>query len=350
MDFALRRDASGDLLRSLALHAPHQLRVAQRDGGGIGDDGEKSHLAGRERRARHRPQEQHPDHVPFGDHGHHRDRGDALLVDGLANGIEQRMAARIVDHQRLACLEHLADLGVRRQIDAQLADHRVVARRHDPAGAALRVDEHQGTALHGEPAGELFHYLEEQPIRVPAGGEGARDIEQRGQVLRLPQHLVAVAARPRERTEQRRQIRRRVWSAHEAVEAVSDLRAGAGRKNPDQRPVALAGQRDELLAVRRRQIDDRRGGSGAAGAALQRKASLGKRLPKRFVRLREAQQRDCEWPLHWPLPLPQRASIARPGRVPKRRAEIRTLSGRPEGGPDRRRFRKIASWIGHLAV
>ena len=167
-----------------------------------------------------------------------------MLVEDVAHGIQQRVAARIVDDERLARLQHLADFRIGREIDAQLADHGVVARGYHPAGTALRIDEDERAPFHRQPACKLFHHFEEQAVDVAARRERPRHVEQRGEVLRLPEHLVAVAARTRKRAEQRRKIRGGVRGAHESVELIGGARLLSFRQDADERSVALARERD----------------------------------------------------------------------------------------------------------
>ena len=161
----------------------------------------------------------------------------------------------------------------------------------------MRVDQHHGAALDREAAGELLHHLEEEPVGIAARREGARDVEERGEVLRLAQHLVAIAPRPGERAEQRRKIRRGVRRADETVQPIGDAGVRARGEDSDQRAVTLPRQRDQLVAILGGEIDHRGGVSGRACFTFQKQAGAGKRIPERFIALADAQQGDCQWPV-----------------------------------------------------
>ena len=216
------------------------------------------------------------------------------------------MAARVVDHQRLLVADHLADLRVGDQIDAQLAHHRVVAGGHHPAGRALLVDQHQRAPFHGEPPRELLHHLEEQPVGVASCGEGTGHVEQRGQVLGLPQQLVAIEPAASERAQERRQVGRRMRCPHEPVQAVGEVRLAVGRQDADERRVALAGERDELGPIAGAQVDDGRGDAFAVRLAFHGHAGFAKRGVQGLFGVGEAEEGDCERSMQRARPAPPR--------------------------------------------
>ena len=232
-------------LRQLALGghpllalAAEPSRVAQSCRRGAGHRGEKSHLARREPGPRPRADEDHADHLAVAGHGNHRDGADALLLDPAAHRIEQRMALRVVDDQRGAGDDHLADLRIEREIDLAAARFRLVAGGHHRPRAVLADQQHRA-ALDGEPAGDPRDDLRKERLRLAA----------RERVFDDGREVVALRGGAGQRAQERRQVERRMSRADDGVRAV---RRRPFVRDADDRRIEAPRLRDQVGRARHR--------------------------------------------------------------------------------------------------
>ncbi len=100
------------------------------------------------------------------------------------------MLARVVDHQRAAGDEHFADLGIVGEVDALVAQGRVVACGHHRSGA-VAVDQHNRATLDGEASRQPLHHVKDELLRITARGQRGGDFDQRGEIFALPLQLFA---------------------------------------------------------------------------------------------------------------------------------------------------------------
>lgn len=111
--------------------------VADRDGGGVGDDLAERHLALVEAPAGlRRAEKQHANGAVLRADGDEREHRVARARHVRAHLPEHRVRRRVFDRERATRLQHALNLWVRLELDGQVADARVVARHEHIADVA----------------------------------------------------------------------------------------------------------------------------------------------------------------------------------------------------------------------
>ena len=179
------------LLRLIA-QGLHDARVAQRDRGRVGDDLTELDLALLERAAALRSaQEEHAHRLLLPHDREQRERAEHAVGHAAAHALEHRVGRRVADRQRGAGPQHLEDLGVLVEVDAEVLDLLIVARRDDvadlPALGARREHDRDSVDVH--------HLGDAADDRV----EDVAEVERRRQRLRELEHRLGVALLVRER-------------------------------------------------------------------------------------------------------------------------------------------------------
>jgi hypothetical protein len=174
----------GDLLGLIA-QALENARVAQRDGGRVGDGPEKRELAVSEGEHVPRAQKEHAERLVFEQNGHERERAESRRGKTLAYDFEQGVRSRVADDERFARRHDLADLRILLEVDGQVAQVLVVAGRHDVTDVTL-THEHDAASVDLGDLGDAAN----------DGKKNVAKIEARGQRLRQLEHDLSVALAP----------------------------------------------------------------------------------------------------------------------------------------------------------
>ncbi len=256
----LRLEArDGDLLRLIAERLEHAC-VAERDRHGVRDGAAETELALGERHGLLRAEEDDAHRAPLVEDRHDRERAVRLGLCVVAHELEQRVRRRVADDEHLAALEHLLDLGVLRELDRQVPQRLVVARRDDVADVRVFAHEHDRDAVDARDLGDSLDDREENAAKIEVRRERLRHLEDDVGVALLALELLHRRAEAELPADARDELDRAERLAHEVVgarlESARDLAVGVERRQHHDRDVASLGpgaqNPQDLIPVRRR--------------------------------------------------------------------------------------------------
>jgi hypothetical protein len=233
----------GDLLRLVA-QALQDARVAERDRCRVGDGPVERELAGAEGEHVPRAKEEHAHGPAFEHDGQERERAEARGGKPLAHDVKQGMRARVADDERLARRHDFADLGVLGELDGQVAQVLVVARRDDVADVAFVAYEHDAAPLDLRDLGDAPHDGEEDVAEVEARRESLRELEDDLRVALAPLEGVHVLAYAKLSADAGDDLR----GAHRLADEI----VGAGGERARRFVVALEARHDDDRDVTQR--------------------------------------------------------------------------------------------------